>query len=312
MLGSDATLVALPVSAGGSVTCLLPVGKGFLSCHIENMTIKRWSPKKCSYNAAADGVERRAFKVVGLHEEREGFSVERAIERDDDTFVTAQMDDLLRLWDTATCKSLQSISLGEFLICSLLKTKDKTHIICGSSTGLIEIRDLYGGFGLVSAFDLKDKEATMPCIIYCMCLLEDGTFIAAVHNKLKRCDWIKGYLLQTLVGHSDIISEVIELKKDVIVSASFDRTVKIWRLSTDLYGECLHTLTQHSAQVNGLVKLSEGCYFATGSIDQTIRVWDDNGNNVITYRSELEITTMTRLRDGSIVVGGEDYIEIRM
>jgi len=141
-----------------------------------------------------------------------------------------------------------------------------------------------------------------------MCALKDGTVVAAGYKELKRWDVIQNKLLQVYTGHSLTVYRVIELKSNaVIVSASADKTVKLWSV---LSAECLRTLTQHAGYVNGLVKLKGG-YFASGSLDQTIRVWDDEGNNLATYQIDYELRVMTTLEDGSIVTGDSSRIEIR-
>jgi len=116
-----------------------------------------------------------------------------------------------------------------------------------------------------------------------------------------------GYTLQIYRGHTGFIRKVIELKKDVLVTASVDPIVKMWRVET---GKCLRTLTQHTMWVSGLIKFNEG-YFATGSKDKTIRVWNAEGHNVTTYQTECSVQAMTRLKDGSIVVGDNSRIEVR-
>jgi len=143
--------------------------------------------------------------------------------------------------------------------------------------------------------------------IYCICELEDGTFVIVADNEMKRWDMTKRTMLQTFKGHSAMIEKVIELKRDVIVSASYDKTVRMWNVST---GECLNVLTQHNASVYGLLKLQDG-YFVSGSSDKTIRVWDENQHNIVTYQTKCGTTAMTRLEDGSIVTGDDSLIEIR-
>ena len=98
---------------------------------------------------------------------------------------------------------------------------------------------------------------------------EDGSFVSAAWKTMKRWDE-KGTVLQTFSGHSNYINRVIELNRDVIVSAqSKDTTVKMWKVST---GECLRTLTLHS---DGSVRTGKGegwcvCKWVLGQKDSGV------------------------------------------
>jgi len=51
--------------------------------------------------------------------------------------------------------------------------------------------------------------------------------------------------------------------------------------------------------------------FVSGSYDEKMVVWDENGNNIETHQSESEISAIVRLRDGSIVTADCNLINIR-
>jgi len=225
------------------------------------------------------------------------YAVICAVENDDYTIVTGSEDDTFKMRNKTTCECLHTVSLYSTAL-SLLERKNGLALICGLAVGVVEVRRMTD---LIRISTIK-----LGGSIQDICELEDGTLIAAAKKKLQRWDMM-GTMLQTFKGHSKVITKVIELKKDVIVSASIDKSVKMWRVST---GECLHTLTQHKSNVYGLVRLKDG-YFASGSRDQTIRVWDENGNCITTYQTECVVAAMTRLGDGSIVVGNGSLIEIR-
>jgi WD40 repeat protein len=55
-----------------------------------------------------------------------------------------------------------------------------------------------------------------------------------------------------------------------IVSASGDRTVRVWSAAT---GECVHTLG-HSSRVRSAHFSSDGQSIVTADQDKTVRVWD--------------------------------------
>jgi len=174
-------------------------------------------------------------------------------------------------------------------------------LLCGALDSVYILR--LGDYQRISSINLYR-------FIYNVCELIDGTFVIAADRELVRWDGRdfkdSGIQGQFYKGHSDIIERVIELKRDVIVSASGDWTLKIWRVSTC---ECVHTLRQHRNWVYGPVKLTEG-YFASGSCDNTIRVWNEDGINISTYETGFQVLAMTKLTNGSIVTGCGVGIEV--
>jgi WD40 repeat protein len=74
----------------------------------------------------------------------------------------------------------------------------------------------------------------------------------------------------SLEGHSDAVISVIKLGENRIVSASGDKTLRVWDTET---GGCLHILRGHTASVMSVIKLEEN-RVVSASNDKTLRVWD--------------------------------------
>ena len=73
----------------------------------------------------------------------------------------------------------------------------------------------------------------------------------------------------TLTGHSDWVTSVIQLSDGKVCSGSFDKTVKIWDLTT---GRCVMTLKGHCDSVRSVIQLSDG-KVCSGSDDKTVKIW---------------------------------------
>jgi len=229
-----------------------------------------------------------------------GYFVSGVVEKDSNTLVTASGDGSLKVWNIETGACLVTAQ-DCFAMCSLMKTKDNTRIVCGfwnGGTGLVRLDDI----SPTALFRVHDSSVNW------ICELEDGSFVSAsCDTTLKRWNQT-GEVFQTYSGHSKDVIRVIELRRDVIVSASEDETLKMWKVST---GECLRTFIGHSGGVRGLIKLSTDV-FVSGSIDETIRVWGEKGECLETIQTGSMIGTMTRLRNGSIITSNSlMQIEIR-
>lgn len=81
----------------------------------------------------------------------------------------------------------------------------------------------------------------------------------------KHCLWIQ---------HVDTIS-ALALKDGNLYSASWDRTVKVWRLPDF---RCIESIRAHSDAINALV-VSSGGFLYTASADSTIKVWTKYPDN---------------------------------
>ncbi|KAH7033954.1 beta transducin-like protein HET-E2C [Macrophomina phaseolina] len=78
--------------------------------------------------------------------------------------------------------------------------------------------------------------------------------------------------LQTLEGHNGLVWSVTFSHDSArLASGSWDRTVKIWDVSS---GACLQTLEGHSSFVRSVTFSHDSTRLASGSGDRTVKIWD--------------------------------------
>jgi WD domain, G-beta repeat len=112
-------------------------------------------------------------------------------------------------------------------------------------------------------------------------------------------------LIRTLQWHSAGVNGcAVSPDGAFIVSASYDRTLKVW----DAYsGEARLTLQGHSDWVNGCAVSPDGAFIVSASSDTTLKVWDTRmGTCLITFPVEGKLRVCTFHPDGKhLVAAGE-------
>jgi WD40 repeat protein len=127
---------------------------------------------------------------------------------------------------------------------------------------------------------------------------QDGRFVASAwddwtNNQFGVMVWdlSKGFRVQTLVGHSEVVNSVAFTPDSRrIISASSDRTIRVWDLGTGKESSCL---TGHEADINavrvsldGQFILSAGGDYWGGVLnDPSVRLWSlKDGSQVRVFR----------------------------
>jgi WD40 repeat protein len=115
----------------------------------------------------------------------------------------------------------------------------------------------------------------------------------------RESDWSR--CRSMLVGHSGWVTAVaFSLDGQLIVSASADRTVRVWEVAT---GRCYSTLEGHSDYVKAVAFSPDRQLIASASADSTVRVWEAATGRC---RSTVEglsswVTTVAFSPDGQVI-----------
>ena len=96
-------------------------------------------------------------------------------------------------------------------------------------------------------------------------------------------------LVRTLAGHSnEVTSLALSADGRLAVSASKDKTLKVWDMAT---GRELRTFAGHTDEVMGVALSADGRLAVSASMDETLKVWDvATGHELRTlqgYRNEI-------------------------
>jgi len=81
---------------------------------------------------------------------------------------------------------------------------------------------------------------------------------------------LKGKVLDTIRDHSDVVNSIAYIDRSTLVSASDDKTIRIWNTET---GQELRRIAEHTKAVLEIAVTPDGKFIISKSNDGTVRVW---------------------------------------
>lgn len=195
--------------------------------------------------------------------------------------VSASQDRSLKLWDLSVFGSVpQEVHSAPIAACAI--APDESIAVSASEDQTLKVWDLATGKRCVN---LKGHED----LVTACALSTNGLRVAsgARDGNLRIWNVSSGICLKSVQGHADQVTSCTILPKDLLLTASHDRTIKIWKLTTL---ELFRTLGEHDAAVESCAVRSDGAYALSVSRKGTVKLW-----NLTTYECER---TLDRLGNG--------------
>lgn len=110
--------------------------------------------------------------------------------------------------------------------------------------------------------------------------------------------------LHTLVGHTHSVRALSGVG-ELLVSGSYDCTVRVWNLRT---GECIWRLTGHSQKVYSVVLDYERKRCMSGSMDGFVRIWNlENGTSLYQLEGHTSLVGLLDLTPSHLVSAAADH-----
>lgn len=230
-----------------------------------------------------------------------------AFSSDGQTLVSCGADSTIKLWHVGALDLIDILHKHNGVVRCAAFTPDGRMLATGGDDRKILFWDLMQR-QVAIALSLDDTAA------HSLVLSRDGeTLVTGSYRKIKV--WrtspqtgIKSLKdaepLHTLMGHSHIVcSLAISADGKILVSGSWDQTIKVWQLET---GKLLHTLKGHQDRVYAIALSPDGQIIASGSADKTIKLWHlQTGELLGTFTGHTHIVTaLAFTASGEMLVSG--------
>ena len=116
---------------------------------------------------------------------------------------------------------------------------------------------------------------------------------------------------QTLLGHTDFICRIIEIKENELISISYDKIMKIWKLNNENKFECITNIYFQNSKNNcDIFKLNENEFVTSSRGDKCIKFWNLNNYSYITtitnIQSIMRNRNMCLLENDLLCIGGDN------
>lgn len=230
-----------------------------------------------------------------------------AFSSDGQTLVSCGADSTIKLWHVGALDLIDILHKHNGVVRCAAFTPDGRMLATGGDDRKILFWDLMQR-QVAIALSLDDTAA------HSLVLSRDGeTLVTGSYRKIKV--WrtlpqtgIKSLKdaepLHTLMGHSHIVrSLAISADGKMLVSGSWDQTIKVWQLET---GELLHTLKGHRDRVYAIALSPDAQIIASGSADKSIKLWHlQTGELLGTFTGHTHIVTaLAFTASGEMLVSG--------
>ncbi|KAJ1550751.1 hypothetical protein HK096_005225, partial [Nowakowskiella sp. JEL0078] len=139
--------------------------------------------------------------------------------------------------------------------------------------------------------------------VWSVIILKNGSILSASADKTIKLWSRDGKLLNNYVGHTDAIRGLVSLEYDSFLSCSNDGSIRIWNIS----GSCIAELVGHSSFVYSVGVLQSGEIVSSGE-DRTVRVWKGTQCIQTINHPCTSIWSVLTLNNGDIVSGGSDGV----
>lgn len=196
---------------------------------------------------------------------------------DSTMLASGSLDRLVKLWDVQSGRILKILEGHTNLVSSVCFNPDSTIIASSSSDHTIKLWDVHTGELLRT---LQGHQGSVWSVSWS----PDGRILASgsSDHTMKLWDPSTGELLATLYGHEDWIFAVdFDPNGYLLASGSCDQTVKLWDISivqaqggSIKQASNINTLKAHESHVRTVKFSPDGKTLASGSQDQTIKIWD--------------------------------------
>ncbi len=213
-------------------------------------------------------------------------AVEVALTPDNRFLVSAGMDHDLRVWDLETGRLFKTLSLHQTAICALAISEDGSLMLSGDQSGTVALWDL-------KTWEPLRVIQTNGGYIGKLEFAHKGSWFVLAAEKNIYLVPFADQPYRVLEGHTDKVHSLeLAANDEQLLSGSWDNTARLWDLSS---GKTLQVFEGHAKSVFDAIFSPDQKKVLTAASDNSIRIWDIlTGNCVQTLTGHRDWVTKLR------------------
>ncbi len=207
-------------------------------------------------------------------------------------------DRQVRLWNLSTGQVERAFAGPTLGVLAVAYHPAGTQIAAGSADKTVRVWD--------AASAREIKAFPLPAAAHAVAFTPDGKAVAAglADGGIRLLDPMTGKEIKVLAGHTGVVHALAFTPKGDLVSASADKTVRVWSVAD---GKAKATL-MHDAAVQGLALSKDGTKAAAGGVDKAVKIWSlADGKLLATITTPAVVHGLALSPEGNrLLVGGAD------
>ena len=224
-----------------------------------------------------------------------------ALSHDGQTLVTGSDGNTVKFWDISSGKCIKTLPDYNSFVWTVTFSHDDKTIVTGSEDNTIKIWDIETGECLQTLHEHNQR-------VWLVDLHPDNQTLVSISEDqtIKLWDMRSQRCLKTLKGYSNwILSLAFSPDAQTLASSSQDQKIRLWDIKT---GKCHSILQGHDNLISSVTFAPQhikDCLLASGSDDNTIKLWNDQGECLKTLRGhEAWVYSVAFSPQGKILASG--------